>query len=254
MGINPTKQDIAWLDAWQTTEGGTAAFNPLNTTLPESGATPYNTLQGGGHVWNYPTATIGTSATAATLSGYPAIIKALKSGDPVTYSLTGPSSGNLTDIVNELNTWGSHGFAVDVKGNEYPSGVTGASSNPFGTTPQGTVGSAAVQTAESIGPIDSILKAIEFLFSYRGLEVIGGGIIVLISLAMLMKEVGGPSIPVVSTVAASVPAAAPATKSSPRTFKSEPKGKATSLETVADRPMSENTRSQNARLERATRP
>ena len=49
--------------AWATAEGGTAQWNPLNTTEPMIGATDYNQA----HVKNYPTPIHGISATALTL-------------------------------------------------------------------------------------------------------------------------------------------------------------------------------------------
>lgn len=53
--------------AWAKAEGGTAKFNAWNTTEPWPGATPYNNVGPSGHVWNYPRASAGTSATVATL-------------------------------------------------------------------------------------------------------------------------------------------------------------------------------------------
>lgn len=51
-------------------EGSTAAWNPLDTTLDQPDATPYNSFGPNGelHVWNYPTAEEGVKATLATLA------------------------------------------------------------------------------------------------------------------------------------------------------------------------------------------
>ena len=57
------RQNRRLLRAWARAEGGTARFNPLNTTEPWPGATDYNTVG----VKNYPSGAAGISATAATL-------------------------------------------------------------------------------------------------------------------------------------------------------------------------------------------
>ena len=50
--------------AWARAEGGTARFNPLNTTEPFPGATDYNSVG----VKNYPTGRAGIEATYLTLT------------------------------------------------------------------------------------------------------------------------------------------------------------------------------------------
>lgn len=103
IGAPVTVANVYFLDAWQAQEGGSAANNPLNTTwdMSSAGATPYNTLGGGGHVWNYADPSQGVDATAKTLQGgyYPAIVAALKSGNPF--------QGDLSAIASEMNTWGT---------------------------------------------------------------------------------------------------------------------------------------------------
>lgn len=54
--------------AWAAGEGTCARFNPLATTQPEAGATPFNNLSGGGHVWNYPTFAVGVQATTTAMT------------------------------------------------------------------------------------------------------------------------------------------------------------------------------------------
>lgn len=51
-------------EAWARAEGGTARWNPLNTTLPMPGAWLYNSAG----VRNYPFPVSGIAATAATLA------------------------------------------------------------------------------------------------------------------------------------------------------------------------------------------
>lgn len=50
-------------------ESSRAAWNPLDTTMPATGATPYNSFGPNGeyHVWNYPDAHTGVAATLATM-------------------------------------------------------------------------------------------------------------------------------------------------------------------------------------------
>ncbi len=49
---------------WARAEGGSAEWNPLNTTEPMAGASDYNTSG----VKNYPSPVAGIAATAVTLS------------------------------------------------------------------------------------------------------------------------------------------------------------------------------------------
>lgn len=62
---------VAALVAIMVGEGSQAAWNPMDTTLPRRGATPYNSFgpEASLHVWDYPTAAAGVSATVATLRG-----------------------------------------------------------------------------------------------------------------------------------------------------------------------------------------
>lgn len=57
------RQNRRLLKAWARAEGGTARYNPLNTTEPWPGSTNYNSAG----VKNYPNGAAGISATAATL-------------------------------------------------------------------------------------------------------------------------------------------------------------------------------------------
>lgn len=77
-----TPANLKFLDLWARAEGGTAANNPFNTTQSSRGATPYNTLDSGGHVWNYVSPQAGLQATIQTLNNgrYGNIISALQQG------------------------------------------------------------------------------------------------------------------------------------------------------------------------------
>ncbi len=81
------------------------------------------------------------------------------------------------------------------------------------------------QGVDLVNNIDSVGKALGFLFSARGLEVIGGGLLVLIGLVGLMREVGvnvpGP----VGAAAGVIPVVGPTvarTTSAGDTFTREP--------------------------------
>jgi hypothetical protein len=100
-----TTADITSLSRWADHEGpwGTVGqYNPLDTTLYEPGSTAFNTLGDGGHVWNYPNASVGAHATAVTITGgYPLIVSALRSGG----GLCGDSA-----VAGELLTWSGSGY------------------------------------------------------------------------------------------------------------------------------------------------
>jgi cell wall-associated NlpC family hydrolase len=76
-----TRNALVGLAEWQRREGGTASFNPLNTTQPMPGASSYNSVG----VRNYRTAQQGILATAHTLQNgrYNDILHALRSGHPL---------------------------------------------------------------------------------------------------------------------------------------------------------------------------
>lgn len=83
IGAPVSVQNLQACNAWEVAEGGTAKFNPWNTTQPMPGATPYNTFGNNEHVWNYPSATVGIQATVDTLRNgyYPHILNEFKVGN-----------------------------------------------------------------------------------------------------------------------------------------------------------------------------
>ena len=101
IGAPNTAGNLAFLDSWHAYEGGTATNNPMNTTQPEPGASLYNSVG----VRNYTSPKQGTTATAATLENghYPALLAALRSGDPYTYI-------DPNGVAANLGTWGSSTF------------------------------------------------------------------------------------------------------------------------------------------------
>lgn len=63
MGVRPTLPRRAFLAAWAECEGGTARYNPLNTTLRLPGSTHYNSAG----VQHYEDRLQGLAATLLTL-------------------------------------------------------------------------------------------------------------------------------------------------------------------------------------------
>lgn len=78
IGAPVTAQNMRALIAWQRAEGGSARFNPLNTTQPAHGASAYNSVG----VRNYGSAAQGLNATAKTLLNgrYGNIVNLFRSG------------------------------------------------------------------------------------------------------------------------------------------------------------------------------
>lgn len=93
------KQNRRLLDAWARAEGGTARFNPLNTTQPWPGATDYNSV----HVKNYPSGSAGVTATAATLTNghYDGLCADLRQGAKTAERI-------VADRRDEIHTWGTN--------------------------------------------------------------------------------------------------------------------------------------------------
>jgi hypothetical protein len=97
---------IVIFTTWQHYEGGSARFNPLNTTRPANGSTPYNSAG----VQQYASEASGASATALTLLNgrYPSIVAAMRADTPM-------DSWSIAPIPDEVDTWGTHGFATHLR-------------------------------------------------------------------------------------------------------------------------------------------
>jgi hypothetical protein len=78
----PTGDMLHFLESWHRAEGGSAAYNPLNTTQDAPGASCYNAEP---CVKNYPDYQTGIDATIATLRsdypGYAEIVAGLQTND-----------------------------------------------------------------------------------------------------------------------------------------------------------------------------
>lgn len=104
IGAPDTKNNRIILISWALGENTKARYNPLATTQIASGATPFNTLPGGGHVYNYPDYKTGVQATTQTLLNgyYPQIVSDLRVG-----SFTPQQFFNDVNVSHQLGTWGT---------------------------------------------------------------------------------------------------------------------------------------------------
>lgn len=106
---HPTDGVLSVMDAWRKAEGGTAAFNWLNTTQRAEGATCYNRVP---CVKNYISYEQGINATVETLlsdhPGYDQIVAGLQQNDPqqviegIRQSPWGSSADRVAEIYNEI--------------------------------------------------------------------------------------------------------------------------------------------------------
>jgi cell wall-associated NlpC family hydrolase len=135
MPVSPS--NVAAIQAWASGEGSAARFNPLDTTQPEPGATPYNT-NGADPVENYPDYQSGLAATVATLEPgghasplYAGILAALQSG----------TSASAVEGAVQASPWGTRSFPDPT----YPA----PANFPPGSVP---AGQGAVTLADPSGP------------------------------------------------------------------------------------------------------
>lgn len=112
IGGHQDAEKLRFLDAWQRAEGGTAKWNPLNTTFDLVGATDYNTAG----VKNYSRPTWGVCATALTLTGpasgalyYPKLLGHLQSA-----ALTYTAEQIVNDCATDIQLWGTSVAAIRV--------------------------------------------------------------------------------------------------------------------------------------------
>jgi hypothetical protein len=204
MHLPVTDSNVNFLVGWEQAENTTAANNPLATTWPGvPGATAFNNLNGGGHVWNYPTPAAGVTATADTLNGgnYPSIVSALQGGDAMNANLEG-------SLGNNLSTWSGGGYTTvpvpnsgtvavgtSTTGGGYyaqspgGSGMTtaggGGSEQAAGTTILGNC-SSSKQVVGGLGV--SLLNQCQAKALVSGLLVFAGGVSMLIGIALLFAS------------------------------------------------------------------
>jgi len=118
-----TTANVKFLRLWAKLEGvKSSAKNPLATTQDAKGATNYNSVG----VKNYPDLQTSVAATAATIKNgrYPAILSALRSGDPSKYLKQDHNAQK--NALSEASTWGTGAQLIigAVEGN-YSSGGGG---------------------------------------------------------------------------------------------------------------------------------
>lgn len=191
MGAPATQANLSFLYGWAHAEGTAAAYNPLATTQREQGSTGLSGNSAG--VQNYTDAASGEAATAATLSGghYPNIAALLRSGKGL--------AGVTPAIYPDLNLWqsgkpGNTSLTGYIR-NVLLSGQTAASqTNKTGLqTVTGDV-TGAVGAVESVGSFLGDLTNPSYIL--RGLQVVGGGVLVFTGAVLLAKQVGlAPDLP-----------------------------------------------------------
>lgn len=155
IGAPVTAGNLAALVGWEKAEGGSASFNPFNTTLPEPGASSYNSVG----VRNYVSEQQGVRATIATLQGsaYSGVIAQLRRGN---------NPAGVAAAVG-ASPWGTPNFAADIPNvhtiagvEALAAGIPGAkigSGNFFGLTPLGnTVKNALTNPPNPLSGLDAI--------------------------------------------------------------------------------------------------
>jgi len=134
-----TTGNLGAFSAWAAGEGTCAHFNPLATTQPEPGATPFNTLSGGGHVWNYPSFDVGVDATTTALTNglYKQVIAAFQADAGV----------DAVAAAVERSPWGTHHFgSTSYAGLPCSNDGAGSSAPPSTVPPVTETGPDAVPT------------------------------------------------------------------------------------------------------------
>jgi hypothetical protein len=107
----PTADMLHFLESWHQAEGGSAAYNPLNTTQDAPGASCYNVINGRCGVKNYPDYQTGIDATITTLRsdypGYAEIVAGMQTNDVeralngIAQSPWGTHAGLIADVYSE---------------------------------------------------------------------------------------------------------------------------------------------------------
>jgi len=99
MGIVPTNSRLDFLAAWAQAEGGTARFNPLNTTEKVPGSKAYNSAG----VQHYSDALQGIAATLLTLRlHYYDRLRAALAADGIS------ALEILSRSTSDVRTWGTN--------------------------------------------------------------------------------------------------------------------------------------------------
>jgi hypothetical protein len=102
ISVPASPENISLFWAWQKAEGGSAKYNPLNTTFSLPGSTNYNSSG----VKNYPNGCYGVAATGITLRNgyYDGIIHSMRSHKP--------AKQIVLENMKEFSTWGTGGWLI----------------------------------------------------------------------------------------------------------------------------------------------
>lgn len=132
LGYPVTKANLTYLAAWAQAEGGSAKYNPFNTTQTMPGATNYNSVG----VKNYTSSEQGLQATEKTLTNgrYAGILAGLRAG----------TSAEMTAAALANSPWGTGNLVEKILG-------SGGPSTPAATTTDNG-------TASSAGNVDCYWK------------------------------------------------------------------------------------------------
>jgi hypothetical protein len=138
IGAPATPENLRALAAWRQAEGGTAAFNPLNTTEGAAGASDYNRVG----VKNYIDETSGIHATAQTLLNgrYGNILSALRDGrsaQAVAHAVGASPWGTSGQLMSEVLAQGPHNVPLGTGAGRVPGAAqfAPAAMGGFGRTP-----------------------------------------------------------------------------------------------------------------------
>lgn len=179
IGAPNTNYNKTLLLAWSQGENTNAKNNPLATTQYWNGATAFNTLQGGGHVYNYSNYQDGVSATVTTLTNgyYPGIVNDLRKGTVLPQDIVDQNAA-------EFGTWGTGANLVSGR-----LAAIGASATHAGSV---------VGTAEGVGKAvtDPVTKAVGTTantvghYIIYGLAAAGGVALLIVALALIGADIG----------------------------------------------------------------
>lgn len=148
-GISAPVSDgaVTGLAAWHRAEGGSATWNPFNTTQDAAGATSYNSVG----VKNYPNEATGISATVKTLlnGNYPGILRALRADAFDIHALASAvdssvwGTKHLTEVTRNCTTTQAGDYAEGCP--RFPRGT------PWGDHRNGTIPEAAPEMVQLPG-------------------------------------------------------------------------------------------------------
>lgn len=147
LGVQATPENVRALTAWMQAEGGTAAFNPMNTTQQAAGATDYNSAG----VKNFTSWEQGVQATVQTLKNgrYGNIIQALQQGN---------NAGAVAAAVGQ-SPWGTSGQLMSQILGSTPTNAAVSTAAAGITTPTAAVPGIAIQGVNPQADVTEQIRA-----------------------------------------------------------------------------------------------